>query len=451
MTTKTKTGALLQMNVLSKTLIGLLGAAAIAGAVYGYKEHRHNQQWEQQQYRSAIYWVQMQSMYLNDFDYALAEALAANSPAKRQEAIEAAIANADIIMRDLSNTSATMNLQQLYWPSYESFATDSSRYLAFPASEKGPALQSDQLEQIGRMRKFARTAIPYVNRMKASGVSLADIQRISAEMDAALAQLDGISTYGNKAFNEFQYNLNPYVPTKPGTVFEGEPTYNATDLAAKAKTFMGDVWNQGTGKQIVRMVSGGSGPEFGEVMDFTLTDANGKRTGPYVVTLSKSGHVIQVTRSGTTSAASGQAMDKEQAAALANEWMKRWSDERLTLVLKEQLDTSIQLVYVPVREQVPIPQMKVVWRFDPRTGSLIDFDATSYYRDYNKSFPLHPKLTAEQAVAALGTNLRAAGAPKLEIHEGKLVYTIPVTGVDGVTFAYVNALTGGIDSIAYNP
>ncbi len=434
------------MNVLSKSIIGMLGATTIAGAIYSFKEHQHNRQWEQQYYRNAIYWVQMQSIYLSSFDFSLAEALATSSPAKRQEAIE----DADLIMHELLSASATMNLQGLYRPSYESFAIDSSRYLAYPASEKGPVLHSDQLEQIRRMRKFARTAMTYVDRMNANGVSLADIQRISAEMGMALTKLDGISIYGNKAFNEFQYNLHPYIPTKPGTVFAGEPTYKAMELAAKAKTFMGDAWNKGPGKQIVRMNSGGSTPEFGEVMDFTLSDTNGKRTSPYVVTLSKSGHVIRVIRSGTQSETS-QAMNEQQAITLADGWMKRWSDDRLTLVTKEQADASIQLVYIPIREQVPISQMKVVWRFDPRAGELIGFDASDYFRDYNKSFPLHPKLTAEQAAAALSPNLRAAGSPRLEIHEGKLVYQIPVTGVEGVTLAYVNALTGSTDSIAYNP
>jgi hypothetical protein len=120
-------------------------------------------------------------------------------------------------------------------------------------------------------------------------------------------------------------------------------------------------------------------------------------------------------------------------------------------VTREQSDTSIQLVYIPVREQIPIPQMKVVWQFDPRTGELIGFDASEYFHDYNKIFPLHPKLTAEQAGAALSPNLRATGFPKLIIHRGKLVYEIPVTGVEGVTHAYINALTGSTENIAYNP
>ncbi|GLX68618.1 PepSY1/2 domain-containing protein [Paenibacillus glycanilyticus] len=438
------------MKFISKSIIALLGATTIAGGVYGYKEHQHAQQWEKQQYRNAIYWIQMQSMYLNDFDYKLAEALAANSPDKRQEAIEGAIDDSNLIMRQLTNASATMNLLQLYWPSYESFATDSSRYLAYPASEQGPKLLADQLEQMDRMRKFARTAMPYLNQMKANGVTLPEIQQFADEMGAALSKLDGISIYGNKDFNEYQYKLNPYTPTKKGTVFVGEPTYKATELAAKAKTFMGNAWNKGPGKQSVHMKSGGFGSDFGEVMDFTLSDDTGKRTSPYTITLSKSGHVIRVTSGGKQSDTSGQSLDMQQAIELADEWMERWSDERLTLVTKLQTDSSIQLVYVPVREQVPIPQMRVVWRFDPNTGELIKFDATEYFRDYNKSFTLHPKLTAEQAAAALSPNLRSTGAPKLEIHEGKLTYKIPVTGIEGVKLVYINALTGSTDSIAYN-
>jgi spore germination protein len=440
------------MNVLTKSIIGLLCATTIAGANYGYKEHQHNRQWKQQQLRNAQYWQQTQSFYLYNFDYALAESLAAPTPAKRQAALQSAIENAKLILQLEKSASVTMNFQS--WSSYESFIMDSIRYLAYPASEKGPSLNPDQLEQIQRMRKFARTALPYLDQMREKGydTSLADIQQISTAMEASLSQLDSISTYGNKAFNEFLYNQNPYMPTKPGTVFAGEPSYTAAELTAKAKTFMGDIWNKGAGKQIVNMVSGGDSPEFGEVMDFMLSDTDGKQTSSYIATLSKSGHVLQVTRHGSISeeAAEQQPIDVTQAVVLADAWMARWSDERLTLITKEQTDTSIHLAYIPVREQVSIPQMQVEWQFDRRTGALKSFDAYKYFYNYNKSFPLHPKLTAQQASGKLGPYVNASGMPKLEIHNSKLVYAFAVTGVEGVSHVYVNALTGAGEGIDYN-
>ena len=120
------------MNVLSKSVIGLLGATTIAGAVYGYHEHQHNRRWEQQQHRNAVYWVQVR-----------------------------------------------------------------------------------------------------------------------------------ISIYGNKAFNEFRYNLHPYVPTKPGTVFSGEPTFKATELEAKATIFMGDAWNKGRANNSSAWSPAGAAPNSG--------------------------------------------------------------------------------------------------------------------------------------------------------------------------------------------
>ncbi|MEO2203183.1 hypothetical protein ABGV42_05510 [Paenibacillus pabuli] len=230
------------------------------------------------------------------------------------------------------------------WSSYESFITDGSCYLAYPASEKGISLNPDQLEQIQRLRTFAKTARPYLKqvRKKAVDSSSSDVQQISTEMEEALSQLDSVSTYGNKAFNEFLYNQNPYIPLKPGTVFAGETTYKATELAAKAKIFMGEAWNKGAGKQIVHIASGGSSPEFGEVMDFRLSDTDGKSTSSYTATLSKSGHVLQVRRKGSISndTAAGQSMDLKQVIAVADAWMARWSDERLTLVAKEIKETS---------------------------------------------------------------------------------------------------------------
>ncbi|NEU59900.1 PepSY domain-containing protein [Paenibacillus sp. ALJ109b] len=424
----------------------------LAGTYYSYREHQNNRQWEQQQQRNTQYWSHMQSIYLREFDYALAESLAAPTFTVRQEALQSAIESANDILQYVRSASATMNFPS--WSSYESFITDGSRYLAYPASEKGISLNPDQLEQIQRLRTFARTALPYFDQMRKKAVdsSLSDIQQISTEMEEALSQLDSVSTHGNKAFNEFLYNQNPYIPPKPGTVFAGETTYTATELAAKAKIFMGEPWNKGAGKQIVHMASGGSSPQFGEVMDFKLSDTDGKPTSSYTATLSKSGHVLQVRRKGSISekGAVEQSMDLMQVIAVADTWMARWSAERLTLVAKEIKETSIYLTYIPVREQVSIPQMKVVWQFDRRTGALKSFDASNYYSYYNKTFPIHPKLTEEQASAKLGPKVNVSGKPKLELHNDKLVYAFPVTGIEGVSHVYVNARTGAGEGIDYN-
>ncbi|MCG7379833.1 hypothetical protein MH215_22795 [Paenibacillus sp. ACRSA] len=436
---------------LSKSIISLLCVATLAGAYFSFTEHQSNRQFEQQQQSNTQYWSHMQSIYLREFDYALAESLAASSITDRQLALQSAIENANYILQYVRIGSVTMNFQ--IW-SFESFITDASRYLAYSASEKEISLNADQLEQIARLRKFAKTALPYLEQMRHKSVdsSISDVQQVATEMEEALSQLDSVSTYGNKAFNEFLYNQNPYIPLKPGTVFAGETTYKATELAAKAKIFMGEAWNKGAGKQFVHMSSGGSSPQYGEVMDFNLSDNNGKSTSSYTATLSKSGHVLQVTSNGSISneAAVEQSVDFEQAIAVADNWMSRWSDERMTLVAKKLNDSSIYLTYIPIREHVPIPQMKVVWQFDSRTGALKKFDAYRYFSHYNKTFQLHPKLTMEQASMKLSSIVKVSGKPKLEIYNDKLVYAFPVTGIDGVTRVYINARTGANEGINYS-
>lgn len=440
----------MDMN-LSKSIISLLCVATLAGAYFSFTEHQSNRQFEQQQQSNTQYWSHMQSIYLREFDYALAESLAASSITDRQLALQSAIENANYILQYVRIGSVTMNFQ--IW-SFESFITDASRYLAYSASEKEISLNADQLEQIARLRKFAKTALPYLEQMRHKSVdsSISDVQQVATEMEEALSQLDSVSTYGNKAFNEFLYNQNPYIPLKPGTVFAGETTYKATELAAKAKIFMGEAWNKGAGKQFVHMSSGGSSPQYGEVMDFNLSDNNGKSTSSYTATLSKSGHVLQVTSNGSISneAAVEQSVDFEQAIAVADNWMSRWSDERMTLVAKKLNDSSIYLTYIPIREHVPIPQMKVVWQFDSRTGALKKFDAYRYFSHYNKTFQLHPKLTMEQASMKLSSIVKVSGKPKLEIYNDKLVYAFPVTGIDGVTRVYINARTGANEGINYS-
>jgi len=439
------------MNILTKSIMGLLCATTIAGAYYGYMETQHNKQWQLQQQRNAQYWANVQWMNVREFDYALAESLTASTLASRQAALQSAIEHADLILQLATSASATMNLRS--WSAYEWFISDSSRYLAYLASEKGPLLNPDQLEQIQRMRLFARTALPYLEQMRVEGyhTSIADIQRISTAMEEALSKLDSISTRGNKAFNDFLYARNPYVPAKPGTVFEGEPLYSSSELAAKAEAFMGNFWNVEVGKQIVP-ISGGGSPQLGEFIDFKLSDNGGEITSSYIATLSKSGHVFGVTRHSkiVEEADVKEPLGVDQAVALADAWMTRWSEERLTLVTREETDNTIRLVYIPVREHVSIPLMQVEWQFDLRTGALKSYDAYQYFYNYNRSFPLHPKLTAEQASGKLGPNVKVVGTPTLEIHDGKLVYAFSVTGVEGVSRVFVNALNGAGEGIDYN-
>lgn len=439
------------MNLLTKSIIGLLCITTLAGAYFSYTEHQKNQQWQQQQRGNMQYWSHIQSFYLREFDYSLAEALAAPTVKDRKVALQSAIEKADYISQSTRSASVTRTFDS--WFAYDSFVSDASRYLSYPASENGDSLMADQLEQIARLRTFARTALPYLDQLKKKSTtsSLTEIEQISTEMEEALSQFGSVIKYGYKAYNDFMYKQNPYIPLKPGGVFADENTYKATELAAKAKIFMGETWNKGVGKQFVHMSSGGYSVDYGELVGFSLSDSDRKSTSPYTVKMSKSGHVLQVKHMGSYSEKGDveQPMDIKQIVAIADTWMARWSGERLTLVAKAVKNNSIYLTYIPVREQVSIPQMKVVWQFDRRTGTLKSFDAYNYFSYYNKTFRTQPKLTADQASERLGSQVNITGKPKLKIHNDVLVYVFPISGIEGVSHVYVNASTGASEGIEY--
>ena len=132
----------------------------------------------------------------------------------------------------------------------------------------------------------------------------------------------------------------------------------------------------------------------------------------------------------------------------AERWIERWGETRLVFKGMEEKEGYVRLVYVPERDGGLILQQAVELWFNDADGKLLRFDATRYF-EFSK-YDLSPaKLTPEEAVAKLGPGAQAAGTPRLQAMREKLVYAIPIRGIERVSHVYINAVTGEEEGIEY--
>ncbi|MDQ8739311.1 hypothetical protein [Paenibacillus sp. LHD-38] len=93
-------------------------------------------------------------------------------------------------------------------------------------------------------------------------------------------------------------------------------------------------------------------------------------------------------------------------------------------------------------------QQKVDIVIDREKGRLLELDATNYFI-YKQDVPLKPKLSPEEATAKVNDLLEISGPLALQERDGKLVYAIPVKGIERVTHLYINAIHGNEEGFAF--
>jgi hypothetical protein len=275
----------------------------------------------------------------------------------------------------------------------------------------------------------------------------AKIEQITAQLISRLGELPEIGK-NDKALNDFWYSKYPY-KIRNGIIFDGEKKYNGSELARRAKAFMGELWSN----QQNIVSDGGRGDNiFGEEVTFVAKDKK-SLSSPYRVSITNTGgHIVSVQlgdQKGMKYDEPAGKMDKKAAVLYAQEFIGRWGEESLELHQFEDKTSIYRLVFVPIKENIPVIQQKVEIVIDPVKGRLVQFDASNYFRYYKQDFPLRPKLSPEEAANKLNKTLRISGAPVLEVKDGDLVYAIPVKGIDLVRHIYINAINGDEEGFDY--
>lgn len=398
----------------------------------------------------------MQRSAFGRFDYSLAGALSASSVEKRQGYLEDAYQQASYLAQYTSyGSSAVPSLHSLSGISY--FWGESSRYLEYAGSEKMTELKPSQLENLQLMRQYTSKMRPYMkqliditNKAHYQSDSSEQVEQIVSKLAQEIGNLPAIGK-NDKGFNDFWYSKYPY-RIKAGIVFEGEKKFTGAELARRAKLFMGDHWPNANG-QTIRSNGGGGDNLLGQSLSFGAYDDKKAMSSPYIVDVTKTGgHILRVRfekLNGEKHDESLNELDKDKATLLAKEWIDRWGEEPLELYETKDEYTNLRLTFIPIRENIPMVQQKVDIVIDRKKGRLLDLDATNYFMYYKLDVPLKPKLSPDEAAAKVNDLMEISGPLVLQVRDGDLVYAIPVKGIEGVTYLYINAIYGNEEGFEF--
>ncbi|MGM0885116.1 MAG: PepSY1/2 domain-containing protein [Bacillota bacterium] len=440
-----------------KLLAGTAVLVLLIGSNWGYRTYQENGRLKQQLYHDMNIWIIMQRSAFGQFDYSLAGALSASSVAKRQGYLEDAYQQASYLAQYTSyGAAAVPSLHSLSGISY--FWGESSRYLEYAGSEKTTELKPSQLENLqlmsqytSKMRPYMKELIDIANNAKYQSDSNKQVEQIVNKLEQEIGNLSAIGK-NDKGFNDFWYSKYPYKIRKAGIVFEGEKRFTEEEMAGRAKTFMGDHWSKTNG-QTIRSNGGGSDNLFGEALSFGAHDDKKTLSSPYIVDVTRTGgHILRVRFEKLNGEKHDEPLgelDKDKAILLAKEWIVRWGEEPLELYETKDENTNLRLTFIPIRENIPMVQLKVDILIDRKKGRPLELDATNYFMYYKQDVPLKPKLSPEEAAAKVNDLMEISGPLVLQVRDGDLVYAIPVKGIEGVTHLYINAIYGNEEGFEF--
>lgn len=440
-----------------KLLTGVAVLVLLIGSNWGYRNYQEVGRLKQQLHNDMNIWIRMHWSAFGQFDYSLAGALSTSSVAKRQVYLEDAYQQASYLAQYTSNGAAAVPSLHSLWNT-SSFWVESSRYLDYAGSEKMTTLKPSQLENLQLMRQYASKMRPYMkelfdiaNKTQYKSDSSEQVEQIVSKLGQEISILPVIGR-NDKGFNDFWYSKYPYKIRKAGIAFEGEKKFTGAELAQQAKTFMGDLWSK-TNEQTIRSIRGGSDNLFGESLSLAAHDDKKDLSSPYIVDVTKTGgHILRVGFDKLNEEKHDERLgelDKDKAILLAKEWIDRWGEEPLELYETKDDYTNLRLTFIPIRENIPMVQEKVDIVIDRKKGRLLELDATNYFIYYKQDVPLKPKLSPEEAAAKVNDLLEISGPPALQVRDGKLIYAIPVKGIERVTHLYINAIHGNEEGFAF--
>lgn len=441
-----------------KILAGFAVLVLLIGSNWGYRTYQEVGRLKQQLHNNMNIWIHMQWFAFSEFDYSLAGALSTSSVAKRQVYLKDAYQQASYLAQYTSYGAAAVPSLHSLSGNISYFWGESIRYLEYVGSEKMAVLNPSQLDNLQHIRQYTSKMRPYMeelndiaNKTQYKSDSSERVEQIVSKLDQDIGNPPTIGR-NDKRFNDFLYSKNPYRIRKAGIVFEGEKKFTGTELARRAKTFMGDLWSK-TNAQSIRSTGGGGDNLFGESLSFEAHNDKKALSSPYIVDVTKTGgHILRVRFDKLNGEKHDEPLgelDKDKAILLAKEWIDRWGEEPLELYETKDEYTNLRLTFIPIREKITMVQQKVDIVIDRKKGRLFELDATNYFIYYKQDVPLKPKLSPEEADARVNDLLEISGPPALQVRDGELVYAIPVKGIERVTHLYINAIYGNEEGFAF--
>ena len=250
-----------------------------------------------------------------------------------------------------------------------------------------------------------------------------------------------------------------------GLVYSGERVYSREEMLAQAieyvetfavgsvVDFMSPEVRAASGRTSLSYSSGGSSSDIGNHTGFVVQDTETEWVYNISVT-EVGGHINYV----AVSEKSSNIGSMDDILQMADTLISQWAKFEGVLLELERLDEAgdhITMTYAVMEEGVmhidKIIQVTVPLPVFPDTShEAIHIDAGRYFWRYNAPVPGKASLTPEEAVKLLSPTVTATSKPRLELHNERLVYAIPVTGVDRVTRIHIDAITGEYVRMEYD-
>ena len=254
--------------------------------------------------------------------------------------------------------------------------------------------------------------------------------------DARPYQDYGVGNSGERAYS--QEEMLEQAKSFARTIMRGEP-----EVATAIERAVPSV-----GRTDHVVVSEGYCSSIGDHATFGLQDSE---TGwSYDVSVTATGGHVFVVKVNESVSEIGS---REATLELAETLLARWAEfegvslEEMLIFDREQ---GVRMAHAVVIDDVLFPE-QVVWTQIPLDGShsAIEVNADRYFALYGHPQVPEPGITAAEAISLLSPALAPAGEVRLEFRGNRLLYGIPVTGVDRVYKVYVNAVSGQYERMEY--
>lgn len=295
------------------------------------------------------------------------------------------------------------------------------------------------------------------------------IPRIVDELAMKVSMLETVGTHDQSYQAFLALTRTVHEEERAGLAFSGEEELDDEDRLRRAKEFLstffqGEVTDEFTARQqrtsvptssersaTSPIVSSGYGSDrdVGEYTFFTLMDSETQWKYSIAVT-EVGGHIMHLELQERAEDVGSQDELKQWATKIRETWA---ADEGIHLTLQEEHDeedSHFLQSWVMKKDGITYLNHRVDLTLRWVGRPALELKASRYFHAYGSPIEdLRPHITATEAINTLSPHLQATGDPLLQAAGNRLLYAIPVTGVEGVDKIYVDAISGQFERMLY--
>lgn len=186
----------------------------------------------------------------------------------------------------------------------------------------------------------------------------------------------------------------------------------------------------------------------GRFETYTFRAVNSDEENLYIQVTKIGGRILTVSGSGKNGNAT---IDKTQAEKIAIDFAKNNGVENATVVWSDQLYEDLYLNIAPVQDGIILYPDLVKVKIDLTTGTIVGYDATSYFTNHTRRSLSQGSLTKQQAEEKVSSDFsivqtRKALSP-LDYNREVVCYEVQATKDDNTYYFYFNVENGETENI----